>query len=207
MLDRIAKGLQARFDAHRIVVWYDPGREFRDAFQALALDGVEKIAVANTEFAVKHRILREAPKQRFLLYREGPRPADIDNWLLDVELAHEVFKADQAAIWLAELGLPVSFEDLVRAHQDFFRSARRVEKLKAVMQKDDAQAALRLRMLAVCAGADGGLDTVVEALLGELADGKDDSLRLIGRAGLETFLWAQGSPPIQIAPNTFLNRG
>ena len=46
-------------------------------------------------------------------------------------------------------------------------------------------------MLAVCAGADGGFDTVLEALLGELAEGKDDSLRLIGRVGLDGFLWDQ----------------
>ena len=34
MLDRIAKGLEAQFDKHRIVFWYDPTREFRDAFEA-----------------------------------------------------------------------------------------------------------------------------------------------------------------------------
>ncbi len=191
MNDRIAKGLDAQFDKHRIVFWYDPTHEFRQAFQGLTLDGVEKIEMANTEFAVKHRILREEPKQRFLLYREGPRPADIDNWLLDIELAHGVFKTDQAAIWLADLGLPISFEDLAREHQEFFRSNRRLEKLKAAIRGDDTKAALRLKMLSVCAGADGDLDTVVEALLGELADVKDDSLRLIGRVGLNEFLWDQ----------------
>ena len=191
MQDRIAKGLEAQFDKHRIVFWYDPAHEFRQAFETLTLDGVEKIEVANTEFAVKHRILREEPKQRFLLYRDGPRPVDIDNWLLDIELAHGVFKSDQVAIWLADLGLPISFEDVVREHQEFFRSARRLAKLKAAVRDDDTKAKLRLRMLSVCAGADGEFDTVVEALLGELATGKDDSLRLIDRVGLIGFLWDQ----------------
>jgi hypothetical protein len=127
MLDRIAKGLAAQFDKHRIVFWYDPAHEFRQAFETVMLDGIKKVEVANTEFAVKHRILREEPKQRFLLYREGPRPADIDNWLLDVELAHGVFKSDQVAIRLADLGLPINFEDLAREHQEFFRSTRRLE--------------------------------------------------------------------------------
>ncbi|MFG1346543.1 BREX-1 system phosphatase PglZ type A [Xanthobacter autotrophicus DSM 431] len=191
MQDRIAKGLDAQFDKHRIVFWYDPAHEFRKAFEGLALDGVEKIEVANTEFAVKHRILREEPKRRFLLYREGPRPDDVDNWLLDVELAHGVFKTDQVAIWLADLGLPISFENLAREHQEFFRSNRRLEKLKAIIRGDDTKPKLRLRMLGVCAGADGDFDTVVEALLGELTVGKDDSLRLIGRVGLSEFLWDQ----------------
>jgi uncharacterized protein (TIGR02687 family) len=191
MQDRIAKGLEAQFDKHRIVFWYDPAHEFRQAFEALTLDGVEKIEVANTEFAVKHRVLREEPKRRFLLYRDGPRPADIDNWLLDIELAHGVFKSDQVAIWLADLGLPIIFEDVVREHQEFFRSGRRLEKLKAAVRGDDTKAKLRLRMLSVCAGADGDFDSVVEALLAEQAAGKDDSLRLIDRVGLSGFLWDQ----------------
>lgn len=191
MLDRIANGLVALFDKYRIVFWYDPAHEFRQAFETVMLDGIEKVELANTEFAVKYRILREEPKRRFLLYREGPRPADIDNWLLDVELAHGVFKADQVAIWLTDLGLPVSFEDLAREHQEFFRSTRRLEKLKAVVRGDDTKPKLRLRMLAICVGADGDFDTVVEALLGELAEGKDDSLRLIGRVDLNEFLWDQ----------------
>ncbi len=191
MQDRIAKGLEAQFDKHRIVFWYDPAHEFRQAFEALTLDGVDKIEEANTEFAVKHRVLREEPNRRVLLYRDGPRPADIDNWLLDIELAHGVVKSDHVTIWLADLGLPISFEDVVREHQELFRSGRRLEKLKAAVRGDDTKAKLRLRMLSVCAGTDGDFDTVVEALLGELAAGKDDSLRLIDRVGLSGFLWDQ----------------
>ena len=189
MLDRIAKGLQTQFEKHRIVFWYDPAGEFRETFDGLKLKGIEKIELANTEFAVKHRILREAPKKRFLIYKAGPRPTDANNWLLDVELAHVLFKTDQVAIWLADLGLPLSFEDLVREHQEFFRSSRRLDKFKTLLQKDDTKNNVRKRMLAVCVNADGDFDTVVEALLAELAEDKDDSLRLIGRCGLEGFLW------------------
>lgn len=191
MLDRITRGLEGHFDKHRIVFWYDPAREFRAAFDGLSLNSVTKIEVVNTEFAVKHRILREFPKDRFLLYWEGQRPADIDNWLLDVELANVVFKTDQVAIWLSDLGLPIGFEDLVREHQEFFRSSRRMEKLKTAVRGDDTKPALRLKMLAICTGADGGFDTVVEGLLTELAEGREDSLRVIGRIGLDAFLWEQ----------------
>ena len=44
-------------------------------------------------------------------------------------------------------------------------------------------------MLAVCAGADGDLDTVIEALLAELAEGCDDALKLMDRVGLTEFFW------------------
>jgi uncharacterized protein (TIGR02687 family) len=108
-----------------------------------------------------------------------------------VQLATTVFKADQAAIWLAELGLPLQFETVVRGHIEFFRAKVRVDALKRLMQASDTQTQLRLRMLAVCGGAEGGLDTVIEALLGELAVGKDDALRVIERSNLTKIFWTQ----------------
>ena len=44
-------------------------------------------------------------------------------------------------------------------------------------------------MLSVCAGAEPRLDEILEALLAELADGKDEHIRLIESCGLDTFLW------------------
>ncbi len=191
MSERIAASVRRLFEEHRIVFWYDAAREMRAEFEALDLAGVTKLEIANNEFGIKRRILRQEPDQRFLLFSDGPEPAMADNWLLDVQLATAVFAADQAAIWLAELGLPLQFEPVVREHLDFFRAKARVDALKMALQPADTQTQIRLRMLAVCAGADGGLDTVIEALLGEFAAGKSDALRLIERSGLTAILWKQ----------------
>jgi uncharacterized protein (TIGR02687 family) len=191
MSDRIAASLRQLFEEHRIVFWYDADRDMRAEFDALDLSGVTKLEITNNEFGLKYRILRQEPQGKFLLFKDGPAPEMAENWLLDLQLASAVFKADQAAIWLAELGLPLQFENVVRGHIEFFRSKARVEALKRLMQASDTQTQMRLRMLAVCLGAEGGLDTVIEALLSELAAGKDDGLRLIGRSGLTDFLWTQ----------------
>ncbi|WP_323041752.1 BREX-1 system phosphatase PglZ type A [Gemmobacter sp.] len=191
MTDRIAASLQRLFDDHRIVFWYDADRDMRAEFEGVVLPGVTKLEIANNEFGLKYRILRQEPKGKFLLFKDGPEPGMSDNWLLDLQLASTVFKADQAAIWLAELGLPLQFENVVRGHIEFFRAKVRVEALKQSMQATDTQTQMRLRMLAVCTAAEGGLDTVIEALLGELAVGKDDALRLIERSALTNFFWTQ----------------
>lgn len=191
MSDRIAASLRKLFDEHRIVFWYDADRDMRAEFDAADLDGVTKLEIANNEFGLKYRILRQEPSARFLLFKDGPEPSMADNWLLDVRLAAVVFKADQAAIWLAELGLPLHFETVVRGHLEFFRAKNRVDALKRLMQASDTQTQMRLRMLAVCSGAEGSLDTVIEALLGELIAGKDDALRLIERSGLTDMFWTQ----------------
>ncbi|MGI3212154.1 BREX-1 system phosphatase PglZ type A [Roseovarius tibetensis] len=200
MSDRIANGLKRLFEEHRIVFWYDAARDMRGEFEALNLPGVEKVEIANNEFGLKYRMLRQEPKQRFLAFHEGPEPEMKDNWLLDLQLAHAVFKADQAAIWLAELGLPAQFEDVVRDHMEFYRSRHRIEHLKRLITPSDTKTDVLRRMLAVCAGADGALDTVIEELLGELAEGRDDAMRLMERAGLTGFFWKQVENAYGYAP-------
>src|SRR5690606_28412134 len=121
-MTQIARTLSHIFKRHRIVFWYDSKKELVDEFEALSLDGVEKIRLDNNQFAVKYRILREEPEGKFLLYHEGPRPVDLENWLLDVELAHGEFRADQVSLWLSELGLGLEFDGLVAEHAEFFQA-------------------------------------------------------------------------------------
>ena len=191
MQERIAKGLERLFDEHRIVFWYDDKQEMGEVFEGLSLDGVDKIAIRNDEFQVKYRILKQEPEQKFLIYRDGPEPEMTDNWLLDVQLASAVFAADQVAMWLNELGLPLAFRETVKAHEEFFRSRKRMEALKKLLKPEDTATRLRLRMLSVCCDADGGFDTAVEGLLSDLAGEKDGRLKLIDRVGLQDFLWDQ----------------
>ena len=89
MSSQIERALVKLFDRHRIVFWYDAKQELRDDFEALQLPGVEKLELINNEYGIKYKLLREQPEQKFLLYRECPQPADLDNWLLDVQLAHD----------------------------------------------------------------------------------------------------------------------
>jgi len=201
MSERITQALSRLFDRHRIVFWNDVKKELRDAFDSLQLEGVEKIELANNEFGVKYRILREHPEQKFLLYREGAQPEKLDNWLLDVERAYGDFRADQVGLWLSELELGHEFQDVVKDHPEFYRSTKRIESLRKLLKTDDTPGIIRLKMLGVCAGSEPRLDSVVEHLLDELAgnapkvkqlglellDG--DKYRLIERCHLEGYFW------------------
>jgi len=191
MNPRIAQALTRLFDRHRIIFWYDAKQELRDDFEALSLPEIEKAEIANNEFSLKYRVLREEPERKFLLYHEGPQPDDLNNWLLDVQLAHGTFRTDQVALWLSELELGLEFTDLAQAHVEFFGAAKRKDALKKLLQPDDTGGMIRLKMLAVCAGGEPRLDAVVENLLQELADDRDDKITLIGRCGLDDFLWEQ----------------
>ena len=198
--NRIQQALTRLFAKHRIVFWYDDKQELRDEYEALTLDGVEKIEIQNNEFGLKYRLLREAPKQSFLVYKEDKQPAPIQNWLLDVELANATFRTDQVAIWLSELELPHEFSEVVEQHAAFFDAAKakvQVEKrktsLRKILKRDDTLNVVRLKMLAVCAGAnqqaDARIDVILEALIGELIKPKQVIYRLMERCNLDGFLW------------------
>ncbi len=188
-MNEIAQALERLFDRHRIIFWYDAKRELRAEYEAVNLPGVEKVELRNNEFGLKYRLLRQEPEQKFLLYRDGPPPADLDNWLLDVQLAQGEFHADQIGLWLHDLGLGVEFTDVAAGHIDFFKSAARRAALKALLQPDDTPGQIRLKMTAVCAGAEPRLDDILEHLLADLAAGRDEKERLIERCNLTTFLW------------------
>ncbi len=191
MNDRISQALTRLFERHRIVFWYDSSKELRDEFDVLDLPEVEKLEIHNNEYGIKYRILRQEPKQKFLLYREGPEPENLENWLLDVQLAEGVFQADQLSIWLSELELGIQFMDEVKPHQELLRAARRRESLKEILKPDDTPEQIRIKMLAVCVNSEPAINTITESLLQELAEGKEEKIRLIQRCCLDGFLWEQ----------------
>jgi uncharacterized protein (TIGR02687 family) len=202
--NRIEKALSRLFDTNRIVFWYDEKQELRDAFDSLSLDNIEKIEIANNEFSIKHKLLRESPKARFLLYKEDKQPEPVKNWLLDLELAHTVFRTDQVAIWLSELELPSEFTELVETHSVFFDTIGNTENAKAqpesrkqllknLLEPDDTLSQIRLKMLAVAAGAtqkgDARLDVILELLMADM--GNNNAYPLIELCKLDSFLWQQ----------------
>lgn len=191
MNDRIAQALTRLFDCHRIVFWYDVNRELRSEFEALDLASIEKIEIVNDEFSVKYRILREQPHQKFLLYREGAPPVDIDNWLLDIQLAQGEFRGDQVSLWLSELELGFEFTGIIREHIDFFKAIKRRENLKQMLRKDDTESKIKLKILSVCAETEPVLEEILKSLLSELAEKTEDKINLIQRCNVETFFWDQ----------------
>ncbi|WP_413837564.1 hypothetical protein [Desulfobacula sp.] len=159
MNDNISTALIRLFKKHRIIFWYDAKKELREDYERLAFPDIEKIELKNNEFKIKHRILREKPDKKFLLYHEGEAPSDLDNWLLDVQLASGELRTDQSAIWLSELGLGLEFTDIVNDHAVFFNAEKRRENLKKILNSDDdTQNGVRTKLLAVVTSSDPRID-------------------------------------------------
>ena len=167
-MKRIHDSLRRVFQRHRLVFWYDASGEWKDTFQSYADAGVHKLIVAGNEFGTKVRVVREPDTEaRFLIYVPTARPADGDNWLLDLLLQGYEYKADKASLALQEVGLPHEFLHLTEDHAPYFTNAKRVEALKDVIGKDDQSREIQIKMMSVLAGT----AVEVDAMLLKFLDG------------------------------------
>jgi uncharacterized protein (TIGR02687 family) len=193
-MNPVEKSLLHAFSRHRVVVWYDAGQEWTEEVERLALDGVEKLVVKNTEFGTKYRILKQEPDRRFLLYIPAAKPPDEENWLLDLVRANHEFHSDKISLLSQEAGLPRDFNDLAAEHQPFFAKAERRTELKARLQPDDDARTVRRKMMAVTIGAsDDALESILLELCRQLTreDLVDPVTDTFGPARLETALWTE----------------
>lgn len=188
----ISDHLAARFEQHRLVVWHDPDASYATDVDAQAPTGVMVLRVENDEFAIKHRVLRDEPSTKFLIYRSGRVAAGAGNWLLDLELAYGVFTADRGALMRADLGLTAPGSDeLIAEHATFFGDVKLVAKLTALLGAADDLAKIQAKMCAVVLGQkEHSFSELTRTLLVQHAAGDSSGYEALVNQGLADFHWA-----------------
>ena len=183
--------LERRFHEQRVVFWHDPEAQYASELDGLELSGVTTLLVGNDEYAIKYRLLREQPDEKFLIYRSGPVPEGIGNWLLDLELAYGVFTAERSALLSQDLGLSAAgIDEVVQRHEKFFNATKRVQGLKALLRPEDDAARLRAKMSAVVlAQKEHSLLEITRTLLTENAAGQHVKYDALVDYGLDDFYW------------------
>src|SRR5690349_6516203 len=106
---QIETALRKKFEKHRVIFWNDPDAEFLDLMTTpplFFLDGIHLMRLNQTSaLEIKLRIEREDPEGKYLLYSPAEEPDYETDWLLDIRLYADSFRADRASILLSELGL------------------------------------------------------------------------------------------------------
>ncbi len=93
------------FYQRRIIFWPDEDGEFAEAVDELTLDGVTLVKLTgNNNFAVKKLLAADDLTIDYLVYDPLTYEQDQkDDWLLDIKLYSEVFRADLVSIQMEEL--------------------------------------------------------------------------------------------------------
>jgi len=186
---KVQAALEKLFQQYRLIFWYDDKAEMTGLFQSLQIPKVDKVVIENNEFTLKHKFLVEQPTQRFLIYQPKAKPEDNENWLLDLLLSNYEFHTEASSLYLQDLELPQEFKSLIQQHEEFFANEKRINDLKALLEPDDMETKIRLKMLSVICSSEPEWEKVLYALFAETLKNKQDKYKAIEKFGLSTFLW------------------
>ena len=174
--EKIIQDLNRRFAAplpefykRLIVVWIDEDQEFVDKLDEITLSGAKIIALTGTNnFYVKKLLAVDDPTSNYLVYRPFAYESDEDNWLLDVELYGEEFRADLVSMWMDEMGIPQTpaLRRGFKQHRKFFNAQARRNKVSAQPVTPTTPAQLQMAIMAALAGLkDAKPNAIIKAVL------------------------------------------
>ncbi len=160
--EKIIQDLNRRFAAplpefykRRIIVWHDEDREFEDKLSEIILADAKVVALDGTNnFYVKKLLSVDDTMSNYLVYCPISYESLEDDWLLDIELYSEAFRADLVSIWMDEMGVPQTpgLRQGFKAYRKFFnaRERRRQVTMQAGIPATPAQ--LQMAVMAALAG-------------------------------------------------------
>ena len=174
--EKIIQDLNRRFAAplpefykRRIVVWIDEDQEFVDKLDEITVSGAKVVALTGTNnFYVKKLLAVDDPTSNYLVYRPFAYESDEDNWLLDMELYGEEFRADLVSMWMDEMGVPQTpaLRRGFKQYRKFFNAAVRRNKVSSQPTTPATPAQLQMSIMAALAGLkDAKPNAIIKAVL------------------------------------------
>lgn len=185
-IDTINKSLRERFTQplpdcykRRIIFWYDSEREFESLLDEMDIPDVKLLKLTGSNFFHAKMTLSETDTQsNYLVYNPIAYAHISDDWLRDIELYSEEFRADLISMQMDELGIPqtVPFRRAVKLYQTFFGNKERMTKLASLHTKYETAAQLHIDIMAVLSGAkENSAQGVIRAILCESLYSDDNS--------------------------------
>lgn len=187
----INQALSELFELHRVVFWYDEKGEMEEEYNQVSIDSVEKRKLLNNELATKYHIQYEKPHQKFLIYSPEAQPPDLENWLLDLNLAHILFHSDLASLYAQELDISHAYHDLIQMHIDYFKAKDRRERLSKYLKEGDTPNGIRLKMIAALLRTEADFTEIILGIASEILDEPQKTYQEIERYGLAAFFWGE----------------
>lgn len=180
-LQKIAQDLNRRFAAplpefyqRRIIFWYDEDREFEDKIEELVLENASILVLTgNNTFAAKKLLAADDTTSNYLVYSPLRYEKPEDNWLINIELYSEEFRADLNSIWMDEMGLPsnATIRRMVKGYRKFFNSADRRKSVAANAKSISNASQLHLAVMASICGIDNTQPaSIIRAVLSSSLD-------------------------------------
>lgn len=186
-LQKIIQDLNRRFAAplpefykRRIIFWYDDDREFEDKVEELVLDNASILVLTgNNTFAAKKLLAVDDTTSNYLVYCPLRYEKPEDNWLINIELYSEEFRADLNSIWMDEMGLPnnPTVRRMVKGYRKFFNSIERRKSVAAMAKNIGTASQLHMAVMAsICGISDAQPSGIIRAVLAQSLDMESNTI-------------------------------
>ena len=133
-MDDIKKNLEQRFSEplhefyeRRIIFWNDEEKEFLNEINELELSNAKVIVLNETNnFITKKTLSLDDEFSNYLVYNCFDTNME-DDWLLDIKLYSEEFRADQISMWMQEMNIePIpAIRNKIKIYRGFLNAASR----------------------------------------------------------------------------------
>ena len=192
LAEHFAKDLPDCYD-RRIIFWFDSEREFESMLDELDLTDVKILKLTGDNFFEAKMLLSETDTQsNYLVYDPLTYKKREDNWLRDIQLYSEEFRADLVSMQMNELKMPqtTQLRRAMKHYKKFFESKERVGKLAALATKYETAGQLHIDIMAVLSGAKhNAVNGVIRAILCDSLDNEENgALERIAKFGSEQAL-------------------
>ena len=175
-LDTVLSDMNRRFSAplpefykRRIIFWYDEDREFEDRLDGIELNNAKLVILTGSNtFAVKKLLCEDDTSSNYLVYDPRSFQKDDDNWLINIQLYSEEFRADLNSIWMDEMGLPSTpiIRKQVKNYRKFFSAKTRREAVAKLNKNITTAAQMHLAVVAaICGCSDAQPNSIIRTVL------------------------------------------
>ena len=201
-LDTIIRDLNKRFAAplpefykRRIIFWYDEEKEFEDKLDEIPLENAKLLVLTGTNnFAAKKLLTVDDTTSNYLVYSPITYESKEDDWLLNIELYSEVFRADLVSIWLNEVDLPQTpdFRRLMKKYRKFFGAQTRRTAFLKRNRGIDAAPQMHLTVMAtICGTQDVRPNSIIKAVISNGTDMEsNETFQSLVNFGADAPFWA-----------------
>lgn len=201
-LDAIIRDLNTRFAAplpefykRRIIFWYDEDREFEDKLDEIPLENAKLLVLTGTNnFAAKKLLTVDDTTSNYLVYSPITYESKEDDWLLNIELYSEAFRADLVSIWLNEVDLPQTpdFRRLMKKYRKFFGAQTRRTAFLKRNRGIDAAPQMHLTVMAtICGTQDVRPNSIIKAVISNGTDMEsNETFQSLVNFGADAPFWA-----------------
>lgn len=201
-IDKVIQDLNRRFAAplpefykRRIIFWYDEDREFEDKLEDIEIANAKLLVLTGTNnFAAKKLLNVDDTTSNYLVYSPITYESLEDDWLLNIELYSEEFRADLISIWMSEMELPATpdFRRLTKVYKKFFGAQPRRAAFTKLNKGITTASQMHLAvMAAICGTTDMQPGSIVQAVIRGGTDmASNEVFQILRSYGAEEPFWA-----------------